>query len=196
MQGDLIIFVRSAFVQFRFFQTGLYLQEVGLTDLPVIETGCQHVCQFLHNIDILAHDIVHAFTGSSRPVVQVGGIHDIIRRQVFRLGSDLSLYLGGLVIVVDLSASIDRLTYGSSQIIGVMIHFDSHAGTEIQIVLIDTVLVAAGEIDSREESGLGRLDSMLHRNTLFRTLFDLAAIFKHFLLVVRSRDGLFLCSHR
>ena len=77
-----------------------------------------------------------------------------------------------------------------------MIHFDSHAGTEIQIVLIDTVLVAAGEIDSREESGLGRLDSMLHRNTLFRTLFDLAAIFKHFLLVVRSRDGLFLCSHR
>lgn len=38
-----------------------------------------------------------------------------------------------------------------------MIHFDSHAGAEIQIVLIDTVLVAAGEIDSREESGLGRL---------------------------------------
>ena len=35
-----------------------------------------------------------------------------------------------------------------------MIHFDSHAGAEIQIVLIDTVLVAAG-IDSREESGLG-----------------------------------------
>ena len=65
-----------------------------------------------------------------------------------------------------------------------------------QYVDIVQELVAAGEIDSREESGLGRLDSMLHRNTLFRTLFDLAAIFKHFLLVVRSRDGLFLCSHR
>ena len=56
----------------------------------IIETDRLVVRQLPDNVYILAHHIVHTFTCGGRPIVQIGGINDIIRCQFFRLLGDLA----------------------------------------------------------------------------------------------------------
>ena len=51
---------------------------------------------------------------AGRPIVQIGGINDIIRCQFFRLLGDLALYLSCLIVIIDLSAGIDGLAHRSA----------------------------------------------------------------------------------
>ena len=68
-----------------------------------------------------------------------------------------------------------------------MVHLYGHARSEIQIIFIDTVLITAGEVHRREETGLSGLDRMLHSDTLLRALLDLTAVFKDPFLIFHSR---------